>query len=117
MRVDAIEIVGPEGATFAPFLPIRGEHEVIDGQLMPAVEQLRQGLSAIGSFENIILVHPLPRQIPALLTKPVAQSREFLFVGEQLPPGGEPILVRNNFMTLHDRLQDHWYLYWGCQSP
>jgi adenosylmethionine-8-amino-7-oxononanoate aminotransferase len=49
---------------------------------MPAIEQLRQGLRATGSLENIILVHSLPRQIAALLTEPVAQSGEFLFLGK-----------------------------------
>src|SRR5215471_12971936 len=48
------------------------------------------------------------RQAPGAAAEPVAQSGEFLFLGEQLPPGGEPVLVRNDFMTFHDRLQSHW---------
>ena len=43
-----------------------------------------------------------------MLAEPVALSGEFPFVGEQLPPGGEPVVVRNDFMTLDDRLQSHW---------
>ena len=49
-----------------------------------------------------------PKAGPGAAAEPVAQSGEFLFLGEQLPPGGEPVLVRNDFMTFQDRLQSHW---------
>jgi hypothetical protein len=40
VHVDAIEIVSPIGAALAPLIPAGPEHEVIDGELMPAVEQV-----------------------------------------------------------------------------
>src|SRR5258705_869304 len=39
MDRDAIEIIGPERALLAPFLPIGSEHEVIDDQLGAPVEE------------------------------------------------------------------------------
>src|SRR5208282_5094134 len=116
VRVDAIGIVGPVGAALAPFVPAGAEHEVIDRELVPAVKQLRHGLPAAGCFENILFGDPLPRQVPAPLAEPVAQPGEFLFLGKQLPPCGQPFFMGNDFMVLHHNLRDHWSSYWGCQS-
>ena len=64
--VDPVEVVGPEGAALAPFLPVGGEHEVVDHQLTPTPEQIRQGLLAAGAVEDVRLGDLLPRQLAAL---------------------------------------------------
>src|SRR5215471_18080851 len=55
------------------------------------------------------------RQAPGAAAEPVAQSGEFLFLGEQLPPGGEPVLGRSDFMTCTIASRVIGYLYCGCQ--
>ena len=66
---------------------------MVDGQLMPAVEQLRQRLPATGSVENIILLDRLPGQLPTLLAQLVTEARKLLLIGKQLPACGEPVVV------------------------
>ena len=50
MDRDAIEIIGPERALLAPFLPIGSEHEVIDDQMGAPVEEIaeREGAPRTG---------------------------------------------------------------------
>src|SRR6266853_833174 len=95
VHVDAVEIVGPKGAALATLLPIGREHEMIDSERMPAVEQLRKRLPARRSGDDILLVDPHPRQIAAPLTEPVAQSGNFLLLSEQMRAGREPFLMRH----------------------
>src|SRR6516162_9062847 len=64
-----VEIVPPTRAMRAAGIPIRTEHEVIDDQLIAAVEQLRQGLRSLRPLEYISLVYA------ALSTRSQGSSR------------------------------------------
>jgi hypothetical protein len=92
MHDDAVEIVGPEGAALAAGLPVGTEHEVVDDQLMPALEQVRQGLSAARAFEDVWRLHALPGQVSALLAQLVAQAREILLFGQKLLSSLDPFV-------------------------
>src|SRR6516164_1792063 len=89
----AVEVVGPERAMRTTCLPCRIEHEVINDQLAAAVQQLRQALPAVGSFEYVVLLDALPRQFAPLAAQLVAQPREFLLPREQPLARFEPFLV------------------------
>jgi hypothetical protein len=48
MHQHAIGMVHHEGATGAAFVPLRAEHEVVDDELAPAVEQVGKSFLASG---------------------------------------------------------------------
>jgi hypothetical protein len=90
---DAIEVVDPEGAALAALVPARVEHEVVDDELVAALEEVGQRLLAPGPVEDVVLLHLLPRQLPALLAELVAQAREFLLAGQVLAARLDPFLA------------------------
>src|SRR5207247_11438148 len=96
IEVDAetVEIVRPEGAVLAALVPVRGEHEVIDDELAPAVEKLRQRLPALRPVEDVLLVDLLPGQGAPLAAQLVAQPGELLLLREEFPARPYPDLVR-----------------------
>ena len=67
MNDDRIEVVRPERAVRASGFPVRIEHEVIDDKLAGPVKQLRQGLFAVRSFENILFTYGFPRHLAPFL--------------------------------------------------
>jgi hypothetical protein len=69
---------------------------MVNDQLAPPLEQLRQSFLAPGPVENVILVDTLPGQFPALLAQLVAQPGELFFLGQELRAGREPFIVRND---------------------
>src|SRR6266852_332611 len=97
----AVEVVCPERATRASLFPVRTEHEVIDDQLRTPRKEVGQRLFAVRSFENVLLVHSLPRQFAPLLTKLVTQSSKFLFLCQKLLARADPFTFRDNFMVFH----------------
>ena len=48
MQCRAVEMIGEVGAARAAFAPIRAEHEVIDDQLAPPIEEIAERLFAFG---------------------------------------------------------------------
>src|SRR4249919_3335424 len=56
MQCRSVEMIGEVGATRTAIAPIRAEHEVIDDQLAPPIEEIAEGLFAFGSVEDIILL-------------------------------------------------------------
>src|SRR6266849_4516956 len=63
---DAVEIIGPEREVRTPFVPLRGEHKVIDDELAPVFEKLGQCLLAARPVEDILLVNLLPWEFAPL---------------------------------------------------
>src|SRR5581483_10899144 len=98
---DAVVVVGPERAAGTALPPVRPEHEVIDEQLARAGEQVRKGLFALGSLENVVLVDPHPRQGAPLRAQPVALPCELLLLDQQRLARGKPILARYDVVPLH----------------
>jgi hypothetical protein len=98
---DAVEVVGPTRAVRAAFVPLRGEHEVIDDQLAAAVEELRQRPLAVPSFEHVRLLDALPGQRAAFLTQPVPLACEFFLQAQEGVAGFEPFLVRDDLGSFH----------------
>src|SRR5262245_20590377 len=94
MDGDAIEIVCPERARLAAFLPVRPEHEVIDNELRAPVEQPGERELAAWPLEPIGLLHPLPRHRHAPLRQLIALPCELLLRRQQLQPRLQPVFVR-----------------------
>src|ERR1700722_9675175 len=98
MNRDAIEIVGPERAMRASRVPFRIEHEVIYDQLARAVEELRQSFLALRSFERVLLIDALPRQLAPFRAKLVAEPVKLLLFGHQFFPLFKPFCMRYDFV-------------------
>jgi hypothetical protein len=98
MRGDSIEAVRDRRAVRAPGLEIGPEHEVIDKELAAAFEKVGQRDVSFVGFESVLLVDPDPRQFLTLPRHLVAAPRQFLFCLEQLDPGGEPLVARDDRM-------------------
>src|SRR3989442_705839 len=58
-----VVVVGPERAALAAVAPTRIEHEVVHEELAPALEQVAEGLCALGTLEDVVLVDPDPGQL------------------------------------------------------
>jgi hypothetical protein len=86
-------MIGPEGAVGAALLPIGGEHEVIDEELVVLTEEVGEGLLAFGGVEDVLLFHLLPGQVAAEPVDRVALAGELLFFGQELLARGHPLLV------------------------
>ena len=63
LQVDdvGIEVVGPEGAVLAAFLPVRVEHEVVDDELIPSGEEIAERAASVRTLEDVVLLDALPR--------------------------------------------------------
>jgi len=94
VNAETVEIVCPEGAVLATLVPVGGEHEVIDDELAPTVEELGQRLPALRPVEDVLLLHLLPRQGAPLPGELVAKPRELLLLREEFPARLDPGLVR-----------------------
>ncbi len=89
MDIRAVEMVSKERAARAARFPARTQHEMVDDELVAAVEQV-----VARRVEYIILLHLHPRQITTLATQIVARPGEGFFGGEMRLALLEPILVR-----------------------
>ena len=82
----------------AAVIPARVEHEVVDDELTPALEQVEQPGLTFGAVEDVLLVDLDHRQLAALSVHRVALAGELLLMGQQLLAGHEPLVSR------HDRV-------------
>jgi len=94
MDIRAVEMVSKERAARAARFPARTQHEMVDDELVAAVEQVGERLLAARRVEYIILLHLHPRQITTLATQIIARPGEGFFGGEMRLALLEPILVR-----------------------
>ncbi len=72
--------------------PARRHHEVLDVELAAPAEEIGERHLARRAIENIGLLDFDPRECAAVLSKPVAEPRQFLFLGKQRPPRLDPVL-------------------------
>ena len=61
-----VDMIGDERAAAAHMVRARRQHEMIDGELAAAAEQVAERAFALGPFEDIGLLDPDPGQLPAL---------------------------------------------------
>ena len=94
----------PAGAAGAAVLPARVEHEVADDELPPAVEQVQQGGGAVGPLEHVVLLDLHHRQPATVGGEHVPGPGQLLLLGQQLLPGGQPLVVRNDLRQAHRAL-------------
>ena len=78
----AAEVVGGERAAGAPLGHVGAEHEVVDDELGPAVEELAEGLGAVLGVEAVLLLDRHPRELAAQARELVAASRQLLLALE-----------------------------------
>lgn len=87
------------GAAGAEMLGAWCQHEGIDGELAVTVEQIGQGARAIWSLEEIVLVHPHPRQRSTLGTWCIEGGvGHGAFLLEQCLVRAQPVLARNDLV-------------------
>ena len=79
----AIHVIHHVGAARATLFPIGPEHEVIGGQLAPAVEQIGQAQFALRAGEGVAPFRPGPGKFAAPASELVAQARQLLFLGQE----------------------------------
>ena len=96
-----VERVGDRGADGAAGLIGRAEHEVVDEQLRAPVEELGQGLGAVGGLEAVLLLDRHPGELPPFAGKLVVAARELLLLLEQCVALGLPFLVGSNPVLGH----------------
>ena len=104
VRDDAVDRVGDRRVDRATGLVARAEHEVVDEQLGPPVEQLGERLLPVVRLEAVVLLHPHPGQIPTQLRDLVAQPGVLLLPLEQFLARREPLLARSDRVTGHSSL-------------
>src|SRR5262245_25998974 len=101
MREHAVDAVGYRRTGRATGLVPPAEHEVVDEQLGPPVEQIDERLLALVRVEAVLLVNLHPGELASQPRELVAESRVLLLADEQLLSGGEPLLARTGRVIVH----------------
>src|SRR3546814_4040838 len=91
-----VDVVGREGAADAAFLPVGGEHEVLDDELAAPVEEVGQRLPAFRGVEGVVLPDLHPGKRAALGGERVAPARQILLLLQQRLARAGPFVSRNN---------------------
>src|SRR5712671_8013826 len=76
-----VDMVSGERAARADMIRVRRQHEVIDGELPAAAEQVAERAFALGPCEDIRLLDPDPGQLPALGAQGVQLVRPGALLG------------------------------------
>jgi hypothetical protein len=85
-------LVNPARAARAAVVPGRVEHEVIDDQLAPPLEEVEQARLAVGALEDVVLFDLDHRQPPTLGVQRVPRPGGRLLLGEQLLASDQPLV-------------------------
>src|SRR5438034_1864677 len=101
-----VEVVGPERAALAAGVVVRSEHEVVDDELAPALEELGEGPLAVRRVEDVLLLDAFPRQRAPLFAQLVAEPGELLLLRQQRRACLDPLVVLNNLVLAQDFLLD-----------
>src|SRR2546427_5497016 len=96
-----VDVIREERAAPAAFLPLRREHEVVDDELAPAVEEVGERLLTVRPVEDIARLHADPGEPASLRAQLIAAPRDFLLLLEELLPGDEPLVARHDSRTIH----------------
>src|SRR5918912_1985633 len=98
LRSDAVRDRGADRAAGSPH---RAEHEVVDEELRPAVEEIRERLRAVHRLEAVVLHDLDPRKLLPLLGQLITAVGELLLLGEQRLALGLPLLLAYNPVLSH----------------
>src|SRR5579872_451862 len=101
MNSRAIDVVGLERASDASLGPVGAEHEMLNDQLAPPIEQLGQRLFAIRPLERVRLLDFDPRQITALFRERIELTGQLLLFREEEFSRDDPFLARDGGMLRH----------------
>ena len=93
-------------AVAARFL-VRPEHEVVEEQLPPPLEEVEQARLAVRPVEDVILVHADHRQPATLGGERVACPSGFFFVGKKRVPRCLPLRRGDDRGKVHERSHLH----------
>jgi hypothetical protein len=74
---------------------------VVDDELAASVKQIEQAQLSGRALEDILFFDLDSRQSAALSVQRVALTGEFLFPGEQLPAGDQPLVSRDYLRIIH----------------
>jgi len=97
----AVVSVGPERAAGAAVLPGLIEHEMPDDQLAADPRTARAALSCRADLRAHSPCRPAPTAGRGAAAQLVALAGEFLFPGQQLFAGLDPLLSRDDGVVLH----------------
>ena len=95
MHKSAVKVIAEKRAAWATLFPAGAEHKVIDDQLAFVAKKIGQRFLTVRAIEDVILFYFYPGQFAASCAERVAAASELLFLGEQLPAGGEPVGLRH----------------------
>src|SRR5436190_12853989 len=98
---EVADLVDEHGAAVAAGLLVRAEHEVVQEQLPPALEEIGQRGLALRSVEDVALVDVHPRQPPALGGERIPRAGGFLFLDEQRLSRHSPLVRGNDRWQIH----------------
>ena len=94
-------MIGQPGAAWARGLVRRAEHEVVDEELRPPVEELGERLLPLLGVEGVLLLDGHPRQRLPLLRQLLVELAELLLTLVQRRDRGLPLLLRSYVVLRH----------------
>jgi hypothetical protein len=95
------DLVDGGGAARAAVLPLGVEHEVLDDELAPALEDVGQPHLAVRADEAIVLFDPHHRHAAAVGVQGVLHARELLLTRQQGAAGGAPLVSGGDLGQAH----------------
>src|SRR5262245_18522194 len=107
------DLVDEHGAAVAASLLVGAEHEVVEEELAPALEQIEPARLAAGTLEDVVLLDPHHRQPAALRRQRIERARQLLLLDEQLVARGLPLRRRYDLgqhlvLVAHDNSPLGW---------
>ena len=95
------ELVGAGRAARAPFVPVGMEHEVVQDQLPPTIEEIGKADGTSGAVKPVGLVDLNHGQVATFGADLVAEPGEFLLLRQQIHPGGQPLVSCHDLRKRH----------------
>src|SRR3954469_12548370 len=95
------DLVDEHAAAVAALVLVRPEHEVVEDQLAPALEQVRECDLPLRALELIVLLDLRPRQPAPLRGKLVAPPRQLLLLRPETLLRGLPFLGGHHLREIH----------------
>ena len=100
-----VDVVGVKRAADATLLPVGAEHEVVDDELAPALEEILERLLPVGTLEDIGLLDLHPGQSAALPAQFVLEPGEMLLLLQEFLAGDDPFFARDDGVIDHVTLR------------
>ena len=103
------DLVDEHRTAVAARILVRPEHEVVEEQLRPPLEQVEQRRLALRTVEGVVLVDPNHRQPATLGGERVACTAGFLFLGKELVARCLPLRCGDDRGKVHNAPLTHSY--------